>query len=247
MAGFETPKTCKPTKFIFFPLLATEIRLKIWAYALPGPRVVDIHYDVRTNLFAELSKPVESHLVHVNEEAREVVFKHYSAWFGTEIQYPLIYADTKIDVIKLNFDAFRFWKLKDEEYSIIRHLELSDREMHKIDAMELIIRLGMMPNLTQLTVVDPRSPFIMRPYPTAPTVINPESLWKYCMARGQFYLGLALERRCVRVWDQLLKIDKAARKGQYGLSNFTTGMVGVTADGVRRYCMVDVPAEEEAE
>ena len=147
MNMFQTPKALNPSKFTCFNLLAPEIRIKIWAYALPGPRIVDVHYDHDANRFVELSEPVSTHLIHVNREAREEVLKYYAAWLGTKIQHPLVYADLKIDVIKLNFDAFRHWKITDQEFINIRHLEISDREIAKVETVELIIRLDLMPNL----------------------------------------------------------------------------------------------------
>jgi hypothetical protein len=234
----KTPKAVKPRKFTCFQLLAPEIRIKIWALALPGPRIVDVHYDHTTNGFFELSKPVETHLIHVNKEAREEVFKCYSAWFGTEIQHPLIYASMRIDIIKLNFDAFRYWKVTDQEYFNIQHLEITGPQIYKVGTISLVVRLGLMPNLKQFIVVDPRSPFIMRPFPTFPTIYTAGNLYKYYVARGEFYIGLALEEQCVKIWDRLVEVDNAARLSLYRLSNFTTGMVGITADGQRRYRIV---------
>jgi hypothetical protein len=235
---FQTPKPVKPRRFTCFQLLAPEIRAKIWAYALPGPRLVDARYDRTTNRFYELSRPVEIHLVNVNKEAREEVLKHYSAWFGTEVQHPLIYINMRIDIVKLNFDAFRHWKVTDQEYVNIQYLEITDRQIYKIDTHSLVVRLSLMPNLKQFIVVDPRSPFIFRPFPTFPTIYTALNLYRYHVARGEFYIGLALELQCVKVWDRLVEVDNAARLSLYQLSNFTTGMVGITADGQRRYRMV---------
>ena len=234
----RTLKPVEPRRFTCFQLLAPEIRVKIWALALPGPRVVDIIYDRTTNCFFERSRPAETHLVHVNKEAREEVFKHYSAWFGTEIQHPLIYINMRIDIVKINFDAFRYWKVTDQEYVNIQRLEVADKEIYKQGTISLVVRLALMPNLKQFIVVDPRSPFIMRPFPAFPTIYTAENICNYFVARGQFYIGLALEKQCVRVWDRLVEIDFAARMSQYGLSNFTTGMVGITLYGERRYRMV---------
>jgi hypothetical protein len=42
----ETENATSPTldSFTLFHQLPTELRLKIWRHALPGPRVVEIHY-----------------------------------------------------------------------------------------------------------------------------------------------------------------------------------------------------------
>jgi hypothetical protein len=238
MAGFQTPTTRKPTTFHSFRFLAPEIRIKIWEYLLPGPRLVEVTFDLTRNIFLEWSEPVSIHLVQVNEEARDIVFRKYFAFFGTEIQSPRIYANPKIDIFRLNWDAFHHWKITDCEFSNIHHLELADKELHTVSATRLMIHLSAMPNLKQLTVLDPRSPFIVRPLPAIPAVPTPEAVLAYFIARGEYQMGQALEARYAKVWKVLVKVDGAARIGLYDLPNLAVGMVGVVANGERRFKMV---------
>jgi hypothetical protein len=66
-------------KFMLFPKLPTELRLKIWKHALPGPRVVEIEWSPNTREwfcpFESQSK--RSSLSRTNRESREVFHKNY--------------------------------------------------------------------------------------------------------------------------------------------------------------------------
>jgi hypothetical protein len=239
MDKFRTPTMPrKPIEFHFFKYLAPEIRTKIWEYALPGPRIVDVTYDQNNDCFLEWSEPATIHLVHANWEARNIVFENYTALFGTAIQPPLVYANLRIDVIRLNFNAFRQWKLIDHEYDNIRFLEINDREIYKVPARELAIHLGIMPQLEQFVVVDPQGLFVGRPFPTVPAQPTPEAVYDYYVARGEYHLGRAWGLRYQKIWKDLLQIDFWARLGKFGLTNFATGMVTVNENGIRQYRMI---------
>jgi hypothetical protein len=45
------------SNFMLFPKLPTELRLKIWKHALPGPRVVEIEWNPDTTMVFPLRKP----------------------------------------------------------------------------------------------------------------------------------------------------------------------------------------------
>jgi len=65
--------------FMLFPELPTELRLKIWKHALPGPRVVEIEWmpDVEQWFCPFESQSKRSSLPRTNRESREVYHKNY--------------------------------------------------------------------------------------------------------------------------------------------------------------------------
>lgn len=65
--------------FTKFPQLATELRLKIWLHALPGPKVFEIEWCDKLSLWfsSKESRNAVCGLVRANSESREVYLKHY--------------------------------------------------------------------------------------------------------------------------------------------------------------------------
>jgi hypothetical protein len=66
-------------EFMLFPRLPIELRLKIWKYALPGPRVVEIEWNPKTRQwFCPFESQSESSsLSRTYRESREVYHKTY--------------------------------------------------------------------------------------------------------------------------------------------------------------------------
>ncbi|MCJ1248771.1 hypothetical protein MMC30_005990 [Trapelia coarctata] len=95
------------SEFTLFPALPAELRLKIWEFALPGPRVVEIKAPPPS--FAD--RPPDSALddftsscaiptlLHVNSEARGIALKHYELSFATGTFPPRIYFSFERDTL----------------------------------------------------------------------------------------------------------------------------------------------------
>ena len=69
----EPPSPISNKTFEFFRFLPASLRKKIWTFALPGPRVIEIHYANKQHGFRS-QLPI---LLRVNREARSVVLTHY--------------------------------------------------------------------------------------------------------------------------------------------------------------------------
>ncbi|KAI1376431.1 hypothetical protein F4677DRAFT_78029 [Hypoxylon crocopeplum] len=109
-------RTQSPTTFTKFGELPPELRIKIWQYAMPGPRTVVAKSPYRKqqqtpkSLEEALS---ESHdqaetwysttqipaLLHVNAEARHEALKHYKLSLGAGGLQPRIYVDFSRDTV----------------------------------------------------------------------------------------------------------------------------------------------------
>jgi hypothetical protein len=222
-------------KFPFFPLLVAELRLKIWEFALPGPRVVDIYYDAATDKFYERKFASGLSMLYVNHESRGETLKLYKPYFGTPGYCARIWLNLTFDTVSLNYDTFRNRKLGIRELSGIENLELRDRLMHVVKARDLFRHLRLLRSLKTVVVVDPRCPFIPRPYPTVPS-FGPTS-WVFELDLEEFYKGLDLERECADVWDKLVVLKRALVQ-HWGEGEVDVGMVGILNTGERRYKMV---------
>lgn len=96
--------------FTLFPSLPTELRLRIWALSLPGPRIVVVRYtyapahqSYRTS--HEQAKrgctspsAIPSHL-HTNREARREALLSYGLSFNIHHGRPKIYFNPAIDIL----------------------------------------------------------------------------------------------------------------------------------------------------
>jgi 2EXR family len=88
--------------FPLFPILPTEIRLKIWQLALPGPRVVRVHaYDEANYLSLFRSPTPPPQILFVCRESREQALLLYELCFGLEhINAPsTIYFNHELDTL----------------------------------------------------------------------------------------------------------------------------------------------------
>jgi len=222
-------------KFTFFPLLVIELRLKIWEFALPGPRIVDIYYDAETDKFYERQFASGLAMLYVNHESRVEVLKLYKPYFGTPGHRGRIWLNLTFDTVSLNYNVFRNRKLGFRELSSIENLELRDPLMHVVDVRVLFRHLKLLRSLKTVVMVDPRCPFIPRPYPTVPWFGS--TSWIFELGLKEFYNGLDLERECADVWDKLvlLKVALTERRGE---GEVNVGMVGILNPGERRYKMV---------
>ncbi|KFY01549.1 hypothetical protein O988_02690 [Pseudogymnoascus sp. VKM F-3808] len=84
--------------FTLFPELPTEIRLMVWANALPGSRVIPINLSVKHHRITNCTSPV---LLRVSQESRNLALTLYFQSFTTT-QYPHgIFICPTIDIILL--------------------------------------------------------------------------------------------------------------------------------------------------
>lgn len=75
--------------FTLFPNLSQEIRLKIWRYALPGPRIIKLSTDpVLKNLVMQASNSSTlTSLYHTSKEAHAAVRQQYGLYFRRRLGF----------------------------------------------------------------------------------------------------------------------------------------------------------------
>ncbi|OBT69552.1 hypothetical protein VE03_01110 [Pseudogymnoascus sp. 23342-1-I1] len=116
----KQPKSLNLKSFELFPQLPTELRLMVWEFCLPGPRVVDIRMcrksiPTSTGELLDVSRFISSvdHpvMLHVCSESRRLARQHYRLAFPkktkTEWSPAKIYVDFSIDTIW--FDNLRYF------------------------------------------------------------------------------------------------------------------------------------------
>ncbi|ELR07779.1 hypothetical protein VC83_01113 [Pseudogymnoascus destructans] len=110
----SAPVKQRTQRFKFFPNLPSEIRLMVWNFCLPGPRVLDvkmrrIFFRASTGkvtnsprFMSSLDHPV---ILHICSESRSVALKHYTLAFPntmrlkTKTSPAQIYIDFSIDMV----------------------------------------------------------------------------------------------------------------------------------------------------
>ncbi|KAF7858533.1 hypothetical protein EAF04_009133 [Stromatinia cepivora] len=100
-SGLSTPRT-----FEGFSRLPEMVRVKIWRYSLPGPRLVRMvgYFRSERILSSALSHPF--HLLHVNHESRKDALREYCVL--RDLSVVPVYINPKIDLLCfLDFDQFQ--------------------------------------------------------------------------------------------------------------------------------------------
>jgi hypothetical protein len=99
-----TIRSTTPRDFHLFPKLPAELRLMIWAAALPGPRLVDVkfHFTDEGSRFGSLpmrctSRTPPPAILGVCSESREEALKKYSLCFTMWGGEATIYFDVEVD------------------------------------------------------------------------------------------------------------------------------------------------------
>ncbi|KAL2072981.1 hypothetical protein VTL71DRAFT_10305 [Oculimacula yallundae] len=92
--------------FPLFQKIPKELRLKIWALAVPGPRTVTLTMvgSPKTDISVKSTSCVPA-MLHVNLEAREVALKKYSLVEGSIEGLKPIYFDFDMDTLVLNHES----------------------------------------------------------------------------------------------------------------------------------------------
>jgi len=94
--------------FAHFPELPSELRIKIWEYALPGPRILGVGHEIRyrigygrvipTIVEWRTSDPIPG-ILHACHESREEALKFYRPSFGIPLQEGKNYIDFSRETI----------------------------------------------------------------------------------------------------------------------------------------------------
>ncbi|KUJ21169.1 uncharacterized protein LY89DRAFT_715435 [Mollisia scopiformis] len=128
-------------EFTLFMNLPPELRLKIWFYALPRERLVEVILDKLEPLELFSSSAVRSPtpvpaILQVCSESRVEALKHYSLMFSSRwgVRPARVYFDPSIDVLFMN--CHRFPKL-----GFLDLLTLFDRTHRSITDMEKVAAL----------------------------------------------------------------------------------------------------------
>lgn len=86
-----------PTIFTLFSSLPSELRIKIWKYLVPGPRVVPVRYNFRTSQYTSTSAPPA--LLHACHESRTIFLSSHNK-LTLSPKYPsTVFVDFKHDTI----------------------------------------------------------------------------------------------------------------------------------------------------
>lgn len=88
-----------PQYFHHFPLLPIELRLLIWEYSLPSPRIIDPYYKHHEPWPRIIPNPA---ILSVSREAREVALKHYT-WIGPDGIPEELITPTNADITEWQF------------------------------------------------------------------------------------------------------------------------------------------------
>ncbi|KAE9366735.1 hypothetical protein N431DRAFT_471767 [Stipitochalara longipes BDJ] len=102
------------TEFTLFRKLPTELRLRIWKLALPGPRTIAMWKNThplehqardKLKLYSNGSGLRPSPLMHACSESRGVFLQHYEAGFANFFQGKPVYVDWDRDCIYFDNDS----------------------------------------------------------------------------------------------------------------------------------------------
>jgi hypothetical protein len=115
----NVPAGQEQRRFTLFPALAPELRIKIWKYALPGPRYIEAKTCRRWDGFSAwdgtfywqvLGKDKAPAVLFVCHESREASIKNYTLIRSTEDGCQAAYFNPNIDVL-----VFRYTDHQDPE------------------------------------------------------------------------------------------------------------------------------------
>jgi hypothetical protein len=108
-AESNCPEKSSPT-FTLFPKLPTELRLKIWKYALPGPRAIRVqrNWPTMSGPIRAVAKPPA--VLQTNSESRQLAMRFYELSFNSAIKGRPINIDYQVDALYMEswgvFNAF---------------------------------------------------------------------------------------------------------------------------------------------
>lgn len=171
----ERPQPCQPTlpypihrqqtmasQFSLFPILPPELRLKIWEYALPGPRIIEFAGgETPSHKYPKVASPAT---LFVNHEARSVATKRFQARsFGAAT----IYVDFSCDTLYFGpgYPVTAFVRLLHhlENFGELQHIafiyglwidvcHISDKLRYNYDYRRIHCQLLRMPSLSKVSL-----------------------------------------------------------------------------------------------
>ncbi|KAE9370781.1 hypothetical protein N431DRAFT_492811 [Stipitochalara longipes BDJ] len=130
-----------------------ELRLKIWALNLSGPRVVQVHYDVRIGKFWTTT-PSPTNLL-VCSESRCEMSKKWPVRFPTRGHPPIIRTNLNIDTVHLSWIPLSLRAISHEDLSSIVSLEIGGRELQRARPEAILQSILTMTNLKDFSIVSP--------------------------------------------------------------------------------------------
>jgi hypothetical protein len=92
------------TKFELFPKLPPEMRLEIWSYVHPGPRIVELRWKQlkRTKKWGYACNKSPPLLLHICQETRKEALKSYTFQLKSDRQRYPIFIDPLRDLLYVN-------------------------------------------------------------------------------------------------------------------------------------------------
>jgi 2EXR family len=87
--------------FFRFPNLPANVRQRIWKYAIPSGRVVDVVFEQEKDRYFSFAAIVPP-ILHVTKESRAVGLRFYTLCFGTESHLASIPFDFSVDCLFLD-------------------------------------------------------------------------------------------------------------------------------------------------
>jgi len=94
-------------RFTLFPALPTEIRDKIWKESLPGPRLIQVGWNLWTEELEDgsaidyykcISNSNAPAMLHTCHDSREIALKFFRLSFADDLKYP-VYFDIQRDIL----------------------------------------------------------------------------------------------------------------------------------------------------
>jgi len=148
------------TAFEIFSSLPTEIRLKIWNHAAPGPRVVKVSYSSCLQRYiSDCPPPI---ILHINQESRsEAMLKYHRLSLGIQ-DNPEIYVDLSIDTVYVSglahlrdyyLQPFMYELANSSDRHTIRKLAVDQRAWNDLCENGWIAKLCGMRSLVEVVMV----------------------------------------------------------------------------------------------
>lgn len=111
--------------FIYFNKLPAELRVKIWKYLLPGPRIVPVAFDIRGHGLLSTAKPPT--LLRVSREARLEAQREYPPAFAIDGVSTIVPFNFELDTMLILPPDFRDQRFSKSVLDYYSRLPLQDR------------------------------------------------------------------------------------------------------------------------
>ncbi|KAI1393405.1 uncharacterized protein F4822DRAFT_11986 [Hypoxylon trugodes] len=151
-----------PQIFHLFARLPIELRFNIWAYNLPGPRIVEIKYSNEPILTSQLQEDTDRPIIyassspipvnlHICRESRAEALKRYRLLFGTSPGAGRIYFDNLRDTLYFGlrpgfegaetlFNTFMSM-VQPEDLARVRRIAINEGLVNYVDSNDAVAQL----------------------------------------------------------------------------------------------------------